>query len=41
MGVTYVCILNACATHGAANKGKEIHDEVARQGLMLEYMIIF
>ena len=28
--VTYVCILKACATIGVADKGKQIHDEIAR-----------
>lgn len=32
--VTYVCILKTCATIGGAKKGKKIHDEIARQGLL-------
>ncbi|KAI5059676.1 hypothetical protein GOP47_0025995 [Adiantum capillus-veneris] len=32
--VTFVCILKACASIGAAEKGEEIHAEVQRQGLL-------
>ena len=32
--VTYTCILKACATIGAADKGKQIHDEITRQELL-------
>ncbi|MCO5580162.1 hypothetical protein L7F22_034029 [Adiantum nelumboides] len=32
--VTYLCILKACAVLGAVDKGKQIHDEVSRQGLL-------
>lgn len=27
------CIVKACATRGEADNGKEIHDDIARQGL--------
>eukprot|EP00250_Pteridium_aquilinum_P020684 c24906_g6_i1 orf=901-4083(+) len=30
---TYVCLLRSCASVGAANKGQELHDEIAREGL--------
>ena len=39
-GVTYACFLKACATIGAADKGKQIHDEIARQGLLQEYIVL-
>ena len=32
--VTFLCILNACGSIGAAEKGEEIHTEVSRQGLL-------
>ncbi|MCO5588616.1 hypothetical protein L7F22_042573 [Adiantum nelumboides] len=38
--VTYVCILKSCAVIGALDKGKKIHDEISRQGL-LEHNIVF
>ncbi|KAI5081261.1 hypothetical protein GOP47_0004444 [Adiantum capillus-veneris] len=31
---TYACILKACASIGAADKGKEIHDAIEKQGLL-------
>ncbi|KAI5065495.1 hypothetical protein GOP47_0020190 [Adiantum capillus-veneris] len=37
--VTYVGILKACAVIGAIGKGKQIHDEISRQGL-LEHNIV-
>ena len=37
--VTYVCPLKACGTIGAIDKGKEFHNEIARQGL-LEHDIV-
>ncbi|KAI5080163.1 hypothetical protein GOP47_0005642 [Adiantum capillus-veneris] len=37
--VTYVCILKACVVIQAINKGKEIHEEILRQGL-LEHEIV-
>ena len=30
--MTYVCILKACAMIRVADKGKQIHDKIARQG---------
>ncbi|KAI5074899.1 hypothetical protein GOP47_0010860 [Adiantum capillus-veneris] len=38
-GVTYACILKACAAVGAIDKGKKVHDEILRQGL-LEHDIV-
>ncbi|MCO5600927.1 hypothetical protein L7F22_055044 [Adiantum nelumboides] len=32
--VTYVCILKACAAMGEIDKGKQIHFEILRQGLL-------
>jgi pentatricopeptide repeat protein len=32
--VTFVCALKACGVAGASNKGREIHDEIARNGLL-------
>ncbi|KAI5082473.1 hypothetical protein GOP47_0002216 [Adiantum capillus-veneris] len=32
--VTYACILKACGAIKAAERGKEIHDEIVRQGLL-------
>ncbi|KAH7421346.1 hypothetical protein KP509_13G052000 [Ceratopteris richardii] len=32
--ITYICTLKACGHIGAVNKGQQIHDEVARQGLL-------
>ncbi|KAI5081309.1 hypothetical protein GOP47_0004492 [Adiantum capillus-veneris] len=37
--VTYASILKACGRIGAINKGKKIHDEISRQGL-LEHDIV-
>ncbi|KAI5059723.1 hypothetical protein GOP47_0026042 [Adiantum capillus-veneris] len=36
--VTYVCILKACAVIKALDKGKQIHNEISRQGLLEESM---
>ncbi|KAI5084889.1 hypothetical protein GOP47_0001058 [Adiantum capillus-veneris] len=38
--VTYVCILKACAVIGAIDKGKQIHDEILRQGLLKNNMVL-
>ncbi|KAI5081310.1 hypothetical protein GOP47_0004493 [Adiantum capillus-veneris] len=38
--VTYLCILNVCATLGAIDKGKQIHDEVSRQGLLEHDLVL-
>ena len=32
--VTFVCMLKACGSVGAISKGKQIHDEVVRRGLL-------
>ena len=32
--VTFACILKACATISADDKGEQIHEEIARQGLL-------
>ncbi|KAI5057963.1 hypothetical protein GOP47_0027978, partial [Adiantum capillus-veneris] len=37
--VTFACTLKACAVAGAVDKGKQIHDEILRQGL-LEHDIV-
>ena len=33
-GVTFTCLLNACSSIGALDKGKEIHDEIVHRGLL-------
>ena len=38
--MTYACILEACATIGAADKGKRIHGGVARQGLLQDGIVL-
>ena len=38
--VTYACILKACATIGAAGKWKQIHDKIARQGLLHNNIVL-
>eukprot|EP00250_Pteridium_aquilinum_P022128 c25307_g7_i3 orf=145-840(+) len=38
--VTYACILKACGTMGAADKGKQIHDEIVRQGLLQNDIVL-
>ena len=38
--MTYACILKVCATIGAADKGKQIHDEIARQGLLQNDIVL-
>ena len=37
---TYVCILKACASTGAIDKGKEVHDEISRQGLLKHHIVL-
>ncbi|MCO5581567.1 hypothetical protein L7F22_035455 [Adiantum nelumboides] len=37
--VTYLSILKACAMIGAVEKGKEVHDEISRKG-MLDHKIV-
>lgn len=31
--VTYVCILRSCVAIGAADRSKQIYDDIARQGI--------
>ena len=38
--VTYVYIWKACVMIGAADKGKQIHDEIARQGLLQNDIVL-
>ncbi|KAI5062763.1 hypothetical protein GOP47_0023302 [Adiantum capillus-veneris] len=38
--VTFVCVLKACGSMGAAEKGEEIHAEVSRQGLLALDMML-
>ncbi|KAI5080295.1 hypothetical protein GOP47_0005774 [Adiantum capillus-veneris] len=33
--VTFLCMLKACGSIGAADKGEQIHHEIARQGLLV------
>eukprot|EP00250_Pteridium_aquilinum_P015920 c22838_g2_i1 orf=111-659(+) len=32
--VTFICVLKACGSIGASDKGEEIHDEIVKQGLL-------
>ena len=38
--VTYPCILKACVIIRAVDKGKQIHDEIARQGLLQNNIVL-
>ncbi|KAI5065611.1 hypothetical protein GOP47_0020306 [Adiantum capillus-veneris] len=38
--VTYVSIVNACAVVGAIDKGKQIHDEILRKGLLKHSVVL-
>ncbi|KAI5062732.1 hypothetical protein GOP47_0023271 [Adiantum capillus-veneris] len=38
--VIFVCVLKACASMGAADKGKRIHDEINRQGLLGKDLVL-
>eukprot|EP00250_Pteridium_aquilinum_P017549 c23686_g11_i4 orf=3-908(-) len=38
--VTFLCILKACGTIGAAKKGEEIHAKVSRQGLLEKHTVL-
>ncbi|KAI5065733.1 hypothetical protein GOP47_0020428 [Adiantum capillus-veneris] len=38
--VTYICTLKACTTTRAAERGKQIHDEIARQGLLRNNILL-
>ncbi|MCO5557222.1 hypothetical protein L7F22_010782 [Adiantum nelumboides] len=39
-GVTYVCILKACAVIEAIDKGKQIHEQILRQGLLQHDVVL-
>ncbi|KAI5058915.1 hypothetical protein GOP47_0027085 [Adiantum capillus-veneris] len=38
--VTYACVLKACASTGAIDKGEEIHNQILREGLMEKSLMI-
>ncbi|KAH7424827.1 hypothetical protein KP509_11G026900 [Ceratopteris richardii] len=38
--VTFTCILKACSSIGAVNKGQEIHHEIARHGFLEENLAL-
>ncbi|KAI5066526.1 hypothetical protein GOP47_0019150 [Adiantum capillus-veneris] len=38
--VTFLCILKACGYLGATEKGEHIHDEIARQGLLGNSLVL-
>ncbi|KAI5070710.1 hypothetical protein GOP47_0015053 [Adiantum capillus-veneris] len=38
--VTYVCILKACAVIRNIKKGKQIHDEISKQGLLEKNLVL-
>ncbi|KAI5059784.1 hypothetical protein GOP47_0026103 [Adiantum capillus-veneris] len=38
--VTYLSVLKACAAIGAIDKGKQIHDEIFRQGLLEHHILL-
>lgn len=38
--VTFTCVLTACGSLGTSDMGKEIHDEVTRQGLLGENIVL-
>ena len=38
--ITFTCILKACGSIGASNKGKEIHEEVALKGLLQKDLVL-
>ena len=38
--MNFVCILKACATIGATDEGKQIHEEIARQGLLQNGIVL-
>ncbi|KAH7291454.1 hypothetical protein KP509_29G017400 [Ceratopteris richardii] len=39
-GVTYICVLKACGSIKAIGMGKAIHDEIARQGLLQNDIVL-
>jgi pentatricopeptide repeat protein len=38
--VTFLCILNACSSLGSIGKGKEIHNDVLREGLLKKHSLL-
>ncbi|KAH7289752.1 hypothetical protein KP509_30G017600 [Ceratopteris richardii] len=38
--ITYACILKACGSMSALNQAKEVHDEIVRQGLLANNVIL-
>ncbi|KAH7445143.1 hypothetical protein KP509_02G109100 [Ceratopteris richardii] len=38
--VTYLCILKACGCVGATYKGRDVHDEVSKQGLIKDDIVL-
>ena len=38
--MTFICILKARATIGAADKGKQSHDKIAMQGLLQNDIVL-
>ena len=38
--VTFICILKACGSIGAVDKGKQIHDEIASRGMLSTNIIL-
>ena len=39
-GVTFTCILKACGSRGLIDKGKQIHEEICRKGLLKKYVFL-
>ena len=38
--ITFVCLLNACGSIGAINKGREIHDQIIDEGLLGKTIVL-
>eukprot|EP00250_Pteridium_aquilinum_P003912 c14174_g1_i1 orf=338-1417(+) len=38
--VVHMCVLKACGSLGAIAKGEEIHEEIAQQGLLRNYVVL-
>ena len=38
--ITFICILKACGTIGAIEKGKQIHDEISSRGLLKNDLVL-
>ena len=38
--VTYICILKACGSVRTIDKGKQIHEEIANKGLLLNNIVL-